>query len=117
MALDDFETAIFNISGKKHVPALFFFHLSIEKILKAVWIKDNVSDTAPFTHDLQKIASETEIEWEAGDFDYLSIVNTWNIEARYPDYKNTLHKIATTAYMQKHMKKVKTLLQWLEQKL
>jgi HEPN domain-containing protein len=117
LALEDFETAVFNISGKRYVPALFFYHLSIEKILKANWVKDNISNTPPFTHDLQKIAGETEIEWDAANFDYLSIVNTWNIEARYPDYKNTLQKIATVEYMNKHHEKLKILLHWLEQKL
>jgi HEPN domain-containing protein len=114
---EDLETALYNYSGKRNVPALFFLHLSVEKMLKAVWVKDNQSNTPPFTHDLQKIAGETDLEWDAAHFDYLSVVNNWNIEARYPDYKLTLHKIATSAYMQMHVERVKDLLLWLQGKL
>ena len=117
LAISDFDTAVYNVAGKMHVPALFFFHLCIEKILKANWVKDNMIFTPPFTHDLQKIASETDIEWSAENFDYLSVINTWNIEARYPDYKRTLQKIASAHYMKIQQKKVAALLQWLEQKL
>ncbi|MBU6157922.1 MAG: HEPN domain-containing protein [Bacteroidetes bacterium] len=114
---EDWETALYNYEGKRSVPALFFLHLSVEKMLKAIWVKDNLSNTPPFTHDLQKIAGETDLEWDAVHFDYLSVVNNWNIEARYPDYKHTLHKIATSKYMQMHVDKVKALLQWLQEKL
>lgn len=117
LALNDFDTAVYNLEGKRNVPALFFFHLCIEKMLKANWVKDNLTFTPPFTHDLQKIASETDIDWTAENFDYLMVVNAWNIEARYPDYKNTLHKIATAEYIKIQQQKVETLLQWLLQKL
>ncbi len=117
LALNDFDTAVYNLEGKRNVPALFFFHLCIEKMLKANWVKDNLTFTPPFTHDLQKIASETDIDWTAENFDYLMVVNAWNIEARYPDYKNTLHKIATAEYIKIQQQKVETLLKWLLQKL
>ena len=45
------------------------------------------------------------------------IAYNWNIKARYPDYKLTLHKIATSTYMEMHVEKVKGLLQWLQEKL
>jgi HEPN domain-containing protein len=114
---EDLDTALYNYNGKRNVPALFFLHLSVEKMLKAIWVQDNQSNTPPFTHDLQKIAGETDIEWDANYFDYLSVVNNWNIEARYPDYKHTLHKIATSSYMQMHVQKVQDLLKWLQEKI
>ena len=117
LALNDFDTAVYNLEGQRNVPALFFFHLCIEKMLKANWVKDNLTLTPPFTHDLQKIASETDIDWTAENFDYLMVVNAWNIEARYPDYKNTLHKIASAEYIKIQHQKVETLLQWLLKKL
>jgi HEPN domain-containing protein len=114
---EDLDTALYNYQGKKNIPALFFLHLSVEKMLKAIWVQDNQSNTPPFTHDLQKIAGETDLEWDADHFDYLSVVNNWNIEARYPDYKYTLYKIATASYMQMHVYKVQDLLKWLQEKI
>ena len=118
LAAEDMDTAQFNLKGGKHVPALFFWHLGLEKILKAHWVKDNFSDTPPFTtHDLQKLISGTSLQCDADCYDFLSIVNTWNIEARYPDYKRTLHRIATGSYMAQHEQKITDLYKWLRLKL
>lgn len=38
--------------------ALFIGHLSLEKIMKALWVKNNTSDVPPKTHNLKKIADE-----------------------------------------------------------
>ncbi len=59
LAEEDLSTAIYNLQGHKALATLFFFHLAIEKLLKAHWIKDNISNTPPFTHDLQKLFTET----------------------------------------------------------
>lgn len=40
-AIPDFEIARFNALNNKNIPALFFYYLAIEKILKAIWVKDN----------------------------------------------------------------------------
>ncbi len=116
LAKEDFETAEYNFAGKRFVPALFFLNLSIEKILKANWVADNLSNTPPFTHDLQKIASETDVELNATQYDYLSVINTWNIEARYPDYKKRLYQIADETYLNHHLKKCAELLQCLQKR-
>jgi HEPN domain-containing protein len=112
-AKDSWETAMFNYEGKQRLAALFFFHLTIEKVLKAIWVKDNVSNIPTFTHDLQKLLSETSLNAPAEHYDYLSVMNAWNIESRYPDYKNTLSKIATDEYLLSHYKKTKQLREWL----
>ncbi len=116
-AAEDLETALYNISGKRHVPALFFFHLTIEKLLKGIWVKDNFSNTPPFTHDLLKLSSETTLELSGEDYDFLGTINSWNIEARYPDFKKTLHRIATDAYMKVHVDRIKKLYECLRLKL
>lgn len=113
LAKEDLSTAIYNLKGKKALATLFFFHLAIEKLLKAHWIKDNMSNTPPFTHDLQKLITETNLEIDAERFEYLFIINSWNIEARYPDYKMTLNKIATPLFLKEHANKVKSIYQWL----
>ena len=105
LAAEDMDTAQFNLKGGKHVPALFFWHSGLEKALKAHWVKDNFSDTPPFTHDLQKLISGTSLQCDADCYDFLSIVNTWNIEAGYPDY------------MAQHEQKITELYEWLRSKL
>jgi hypothetical protein len=90
----------------------FFYHLAFEKIFKAFWVRDNTSNTPPF-NDLTKIYGETSLTLNLDDYDYLSVITSWNIETRYPDFKLTLHKRADKKYMAIHQLKLKTLFQWL----
>lgn len=108
-ALRSWETAIFNTNGKQHVFALFAFHLCIEKLLKAVWIKDNEQAFPPRTHDLTAIYNQTDLDLENVWYDYLGSINEWNIEGRYPDYKLKIYKRATAEYMEEHIKKLDAL--------
>ena len=116
-ALEDWDTAIFNWEGRRNMAALFFFHLCIEKLLKALWVKANASNTPPFTHDLITLASQTDIDLDADWYDYLSTISRWNIEGRYPDYKKQLHSIANEYYMSHHMEKLQALKEWLRLKI
>ncbi len=114
LSTEDIETAVYNFVGNKNVACLFFLHLSVEKKLKAIWVKDNFSNTPPHIHDLQKIASETNIQLLAEQYDLMTIVNSWNIATRYPDYKKTIYAIATIEYTQQQIDKTKDLLQCLQ---
>lgn len=115
--MDDWDTAEYNMKGKRNTAALFFFHLCVEKLLKAAWVRSNVGNTPPFSHDLVNIANQTELEIEAEWYDYLNTINRWNIEGRYPDYKMKLHAIANEEYMNVHFNKVNSLKEWLLSKI
>lgn len=38
-----------------YVPCLFWAHLTIEKLAKALWVQDNTGDTPPFTHNIARL--------------------------------------------------------------
>lgn len=116
-AEQNWQTAIYLMNGQQNVFALFTFHLTIEKLLKAHWVKDNIDDYPPRTHDLPNIYNQTELELENGLFDYLSTINEWNIESRYPDYKLKIYKRATNDYIKEHFEKISKLKKCLLQKL
>src|SRR5437773_2402968 len=82
----NWDTALYNLKGKQNVMALFLFHLTIEKLLKAHWVKDNVDLYPPRSHDLQYLHNQSNLNLPSTDYDYLAVINQWNIEARYPDY-------------------------------
>ncbi len=91
----------------RHLPqSMFIFYLSIEKLLKANWILDNGESFPPLTHNLENLYAQTEIELEANDIDLLKLVNTWNIEGRYQDYRNKLAKSYTYAYLSERLVKI-----------
>lgn len=51
----DWVTSLFLYEGNKNYMALFMFHLVIEKLLKAYWVKDNIDNSPPFSHNLDII--------------------------------------------------------------
>jgi HEPN domain-containing protein len=108
-ALRNWDTAEYNRKGEQFVFSLFAFHLSIEKLLKAIWIKDNNANYPPRTHDLTVLYNETDLDLPNGWYDYLGTINEWNIEGRYPDYKLKIYKRASADYLAEHVKKLENL--------
>lgn len=97
-AEEDWATAQDLLHLKRFLHALFLFHLVIEKLLKANWIRDNAGDTPPYTHNLEHIYSQTEVELSAEDIDAIRSLGMWNLERRYPDYQNKIYKLANAEY-------------------
>jgi HEPN domain-containing protein len=71
----------------------------------------------PYTHDLQKICDELTLGIGAEDYDFLSIMNSWNIRGRYPDYTKRLYQNTTDDYLKEQIGKVEILKKWLEEKI
>ncbi|MBI4648498.1 MAG: HEPN domain-containing protein [Bacteroidia bacterium] len=96
---DSWETAVTLINSKHYMMALFCWHLTIKKLLKALWIKNNNDNYPPRTHNLKYLHDEAKLslstEWQTE----LLIVNSWNIEGRYPDYQTKLYKLITKEYI------------------
>lgn len=87
--------------------------LAIEKWLKAKWVTDNTGNYPPRIHDLLSIYGETDLQLTAEQLDFMSAVNRWNMEGRYPDYKFSLKMLATQDYMNKQLIKLEELKQCL----
>ena len=113
----NWETATFNREGKQNVFSLFAYHLCVEKLLKAVWIKDNVDNFPPRAHDLTKIYNDTDLDLENKWYDLLVIVSEWNIEGRYPDYKLKIYKRATDEYVLEYSKQIEAFINLIKTKL
>ncbi len=64
--------------------ALFFGHLTLEKILKA-HVCRVTGELAPPIHNLVRLAERAAIELSDKQRDLLAEVNEFNIEGRYPD--------------------------------
>ena len=73
--------------------ALFFGHLAIEKLLKALHAVKQ-KDHAPPIHNLLRLAKLTGISVPEDKVDALIEISAFNIEARYPDFKRTFRKNA-----------------------
>lgn len=117
MALRDWESVQILFKGKQFIHALFFAHLVIEKLLKAHWIKDNTEDGPPRTHDLEHIYSQTDLEFTSKQTDLIRVMNAWNLEGRYQDYKDKFYKTSTFEYTKTKLKEAEDMKVWLESEL
>jgi len=98
----DVETAR-DLSRLKHYDwSLFIWHLALEKILKAKLIAQDIEII--YTHNLARLARKTKIVLSPLQFKQLNEITTFNIEARYDDYKLSFYYKATEEYAQKWSK-------------
>lgn len=101
-AKKDVETAK-DLFGLKHYDwSLFIWHLAIEKTLKAKLVAQNKS--VPYTHDLSRLVKEANIPFSEEQIKQLNEITTFNIEARYDDYKLSFYKKTTSEYSGKWVK-------------
>lgn len=101
-AREDADTAKLLFDGKKYSYCLFFCQLAIEKLLKAIYIKQT-DDAPPIIHDLVKLAQKTKISIDEKLTELLREITTFNIEARYDIHKLRLYKKATKVYTQTYL--------------
>ena len=78
--------------AKTYIYALFFAHLCLEKLLKAHWVKDNDGNIPPKIHFLLTILDYTKMQLTKEDKAFLGIMNQFQLEGRYPDYRFELYK-------------------------
>jgi AbiV family abortive infection protein len=109
---EDFDSAEILYKNKKYHHALFFCHLSIEKMLKAIIVK-STKTAPPLTHDLVRLAERAGVPLNELQKNKLAEITTFNIEARYDDYKLSFRKKAKKQFTLKYLDKTKEILQWL----
>ncbi len=114
---DDWESAELLFKGKKYLHALFFAHLSIEKICKAHWVRASEGNIPPKTHNLIFLLSQTSVELTDDQKEFLLELNRFQIEGRYPEQVSKLHKVSTASFAQYKLDQAKQIQQWLLNKL
>ena len=87
----DLKAAESLFESKKYDWCLFVSHLVLEKILKANFVYKNDNKVPPKTHNLVKLAERSYIELTEEKRIFLDEVNDFNLEIRYPDYKNKFY--------------------------
>lgn len=95
---------------------LYIGHLILEKSLKATYVQQNQL-TPPKTHDLLKIAKSANLTMNDETEEFLSKVNDFNIEARYPDYKSNFYKICTKEFAETNLKKILNIFEWIKKQI
>jgi HEPN domain-containing protein len=109
---DDWRVAKHLFEKADYAYSLFFGHLTIEKMLKAIYA-DRLNDNPPFTHRLVFLAERVSLALHEEHLRLLETVTDFNLEARYPDEKFTFKKKCTKRFTQKYLKEIEEMKTWL----
>ena len=113
---EDYDTMLYMKAGKKNTWCLFMGHLVIEKLLKGLYAKNNPDDAiAPKIHNLILLSQKANLEVPTEIREKIQTINTFNISARYDDYKRTFDEKCTDDYTAEQVKNVEEVRKWLKE--
>lgn len=112
-AMADLKTANVNLKGKRYYAVVLFCQQSLEKALKALWMKE-IKSEFPYVHDLTLFMKKLELPKK-----FVNIckdLTTAYAETRYPTDKIPLKKFS------KHdakeiFKSTKDVLEWIKKRI
>jgi HEPN domain-containing protein len=94
--------------GGEYSNCLFFGHIVIEKILKALVVQETRKHP-PRIHDLVRLSKLARLDLEEDKIELLDTINEFNIRARYPDYKEDFYQKCTKSYTKKYYQEITKL--------
>jgi len=112
----DFKTMMDLFRTKNNNWSLFMGHLVIEKLSKALFVK-NQEDYPPLIHDLRRILEKAGVEIDEDKKVILDTVTRFNIKARYDDYKQNFYKLCTDNFTREWVDKIKDTRLWIKSML
>ena len=113
---EDYRTMLNLYDTKSYTWALFIGHISVEKLLKAYYVK-LYRKQAPYIHNLLRLAESTKLDISDEYADILDKITFFNINARYEDYKREFYLKCTPGYTMEWIEKIKLIRTWIIQKL
>lgn len=102
--------------AKSYHWALFIGHITVEKMLKAIYVH-KYNENAPLTHNLYRLAELDDLSMTEEYADWLDYITSFNIEARYGDYKKEFYQMCNEDFTKMWIKRIEEILQWLKQVL
>jgi len=108
----DYKTMLNLFKSGDYNWALFIGHLVIEKLLKALYVKHKRTH-AVMGHDLLRLSKGTDIKLTDEQEDLLDRLTTFNINARYDNYKQEFYRLCTKDFAEEWKGKIEILREWL----
>ena len=112
----DFDTMKVLFENHKNTWCLFIGHLVIEKLLKGLYAKNNPENPiSPKIHNLILLSQKANLDVPNEIKEKIQVINTFNISARYDDYKKTFEEKCTNEYTTLQFKNIEEVQKWLKE--
>ena len=113
----DLGTAKFLQRGRKYLYVCFMCQQVVEKALKAAITKINIFP--PKTHDLIRLAELANLVdyMEQDQREFLVKLTPYNIEARYPSYKEEVGRSLNKRICKEYIIQTEEMFKWIQKKL
>jgi len=112
----DYKTMLDLFLTKNYSWALFMGHLVIEKLLKALYVKQ-MGVYPPLIHDLRRICEKAGVEIDLTQKINFDSISRFNINARYDDYKQSFYLLCTESFTTEWIEKIKSCRLWIKEML
>jgi len=96
--------------------ALFFGHLYVEKLLKAL-IAQATSEHAPRTHNLLILADRAGLQLNDEKRQQLIRITAYNLETRYPEDRSALRLRYTQSFTAQEIDVIEEIASWLKSQI
>lgn len=116
-AQNDLSAAEQLFSAHKYDWCLFISHLVLEKTLKAYYVYKNNNKIPPKTHNLLKLAELSDLSLNDKQKLFLDEVSDFNLEVRYPEYRQEFYKLCTKDFATPYFKEIKEFAKWLQSQI
>lgn len=94
----------------------FMCHQSVEKMLKAVYVKRHDA-VPPYIHKLDKLIELTGLKLPEDKLDLIDELTPLNIQARYPAYKEAIYRLIDKEKAKGILSRTGDVISWLKASL
>ncbi|MDR3184978.1 MAG: HEPN domain-containing protein [Prevotellaceae bacterium] len=97
------------LDRKRYLHCLFWAHLTLEKLAKALWVKHHEGNLPPKIHNITWLLINSNVNLGKDRMEFLANFNDFQLSSRYPDYLNKIHKVCTESFTTSELIKVKEI--------
>jgi len=116
-AEDDWKSVEALYQAAQYVNSLFFAHLVLEKLAKALWVKNMAENNPPRIHNIVYLLEQADITLTDDQKLFLIKLNDFQLEGRYPDYLGKIYQAYNKERTFEVLETVKEYKSWLHNKL
>jgi HEPN domain-containing protein len=109
----DIRTAEHMLKTRRYIYVLFMCHLSVEKLLKALY-EVALKKIPPKTHNLVYLSKSIELEIPEKFLSTIESLNDLSIVTRYPEDMDSLVKAFKKERVSEYLNRTEALLKWLK---